>query len=174
MLLRCPSERDTSRGQAMAEFALVLPLLMLIVLGTIQFGFLFSTHIGLVNATREGVRFGATLPTVDGSTDTAVENQLWNFSTDTGALDQSPGFAEGYLASRTVDYCRYQTSNGAWHVRLIANVVFNHPLFIPLIGAILDGLDSPSTPGAFQVSFSEEMRVENAINLVTAPSVPDC
>lgn len=163
----------------MAEFALILPLLLIFLLGIIQFGFLFSTHLGLINGTREGVRYGATYPTTDGSSaaQLAVENQLWNFGVNTGALRQAPGFSEGSLVSRAVDYCRYQTPNSPtpfWHVRLNATVTYNHPLFIPLIGALIDGIDSPSTPGAFQVTFTEEMRVENAINLSTAPTVADC
>lgn len=158
----------------MAEFALVLPLLLTLVLGIIQFGFLFGTHLGLANATREGARYGATLPTTDGSTSGEVANHLWNAGADTGALDQALGFSEGSLASRTVTYCRYQLSNSTWHVRLNASVTYNHPLFIPIIGAILDPLDSPSTPSAFQVSLAEEMRVENPIYLTTPPTVADC
>ena len=176
-LIRRRSRRAPRRGQAMAEFALILPLLLILLLGIIQFGFLFATHLGMINGTREGVRYGATYPTTDGTTDGAVEDQLWNFGANTGALSQAPGFSEGSLVSRTVDYCRYQTPNMPtpyWHVRLNATVTYNHPLFLPVIGALLDGIDSPSTPGAFQVSFTEEMRVENAINLSTPPTVADC
>jgi Flp pilus assembly protein TadG len=158
----------------MAEFALILPLLLTLVLGIIQFGFLFGTHLGLTNATREGARYGATLPTTDGTTAGAVANHLWNGGTDTGALAQALGFSEGSLASRSVGYCRYQLSNNTWHVRLNATVTYNHPLFIPIIGALLDPLDSPSTPSAFQVSFTEQMRVENPIYLTTPPTVPSC
>jgi len=158
----------------MAEFALVLPLLLILVLGITQFGFLFGTQIGLSNAAREGARYGATVPTTDGSSAAAVQNHLWNSGTATGALDQALGFTASALSSHTVTYCKYQTPNGTWHVRLRATIVYNHPLFVPIIGAILDPLDSPSTPAAFQVTVTEEMRVENPTNLTTAPSVGDC
>lgn len=161
-------------GQALTEFAIVLPLLLTLVLGIIQFGFLFGTHLGLANATREGARYGATLPTTDGAEWEEVENHLWNLDADSGALGQALGFSEGSLADRSVTYCRYELSNDTWHVRLSATVIYNHPLFIPIIGAILDPLDSPSTPSAFQVSFTEEMRVENPILLTTPPTVPLC
>lgn len=43
-------------GQSMVEFALVLPVLMLIIIGIIEFGFLFSGYLALSNASREAVR----------------------------------------------------------------------------------------------------------------------
>jgi Flp pilus assembly protein TadG len=169
-----PATSTSTPGQALVEFAIVLPLLLTLVLGIIQFGFLFGTHLGLANATREGARYGATLPTTDGSTAGEVTNHVWNTTADTGALGQALGFSEGSLVNRSVTYCRYQTSNGIWHVRLTATVTYNHPLFIPIVGAILDPLDSPSTPSAFQVSLTEQMRVENPIYLTTPPTVPAC
>jgi Flp pilus assembly protein TadG len=52
-------------GQAMVEFAIVLPVLLLIVLGIIQFGMLFKNYIALTDAVRVGARQAAvsrTLP----------------------------------------------------------------------------------------------------------------
>jgi Flp pilus assembly protein TadG len=46
-------------GQSIVEFALILPLLSLIVFGIIQFGLLFYTYIDLTSATREGARKAA-------------------------------------------------------------------------------------------------------------------
>ena len=44
------------RGQAIVEFALVLPILMAILLGIIQFGIIFNNYITLTDATRAGAR----------------------------------------------------------------------------------------------------------------------
>jgi Flp pilus assembly protein TadG len=46
-------------GQAMVEFALVLPLLMALLLGIIQFGIVFNNYITLTDATRAGARKAA-------------------------------------------------------------------------------------------------------------------
>jgi Flp pilus assembly protein TadG len=43
-------------GQALVEFALVLPLLLLILLGIVQFGTVFRDYIALTDATRVGAR----------------------------------------------------------------------------------------------------------------------
>jgi Flp pilus assembly protein TadG len=46
-------------GQAMVEFALVLPILMALLLGIIQFGIVFNNYITLTDATRAGARKAA-------------------------------------------------------------------------------------------------------------------
>jgi Flp pilus assembly protein TadG len=46
-------------GQSLVEFALVLPLLALLVFGIIQFGLFFYTYLDLTSATREGARKAA-------------------------------------------------------------------------------------------------------------------
>jgi Flp pilus assembly protein TadG len=49
----------SERGQAVAEFALVLPLLLILVFGVIQFGIVFRDYLALTDATRAGARKAA-------------------------------------------------------------------------------------------------------------------
>jgi hypothetical protein len=53
------SARD--RGQAMVEFAIVMPVLLLVLLTVLEFGFAFAHHVTMEYATREGARMGAAL-----------------------------------------------------------------------------------------------------------------
>lgn len=46
------------RGQAVVEFALILPVLLLIICGVIEGGWLFSNQLMINNASREGARIG--------------------------------------------------------------------------------------------------------------------
>ncbi len=55
-----PHARD--RGQAVAELALLLPLLALILLGCLDLGRVFSVWLTLSNGTREGARYVAGKP----------------------------------------------------------------------------------------------------------------
>ena len=49
------------RGQTMTEFAVVLPIFLLLLLGIAQLGIAFHNYIQLTDATRAGARFGAPL-----------------------------------------------------------------------------------------------------------------
>jgi Flp pilus assembly protein TadG len=47
---------SNERGAAAVEMALVLPILLLLVFGIIEFGFIFNRYISVTHAAREGVR----------------------------------------------------------------------------------------------------------------------
>ena len=49
------------RGQTMAELALVLPVLLVLLLGIAQFGVVFNNYISLTDAVRAGARKGSRL-----------------------------------------------------------------------------------------------------------------
>jgi Flp pilus assembly protein TadG len=51
-------DRGAGRGQSLVEFALILTPLFLILLGIIQFGFIFNSYVTMTNAAREGARIG--------------------------------------------------------------------------------------------------------------------
>lgn len=63
------------KGQSLVEFALLLPVLMLIILGIIEFGFMFNAKITLNSAAREGARVYAVSKEA-GEVDQAVNNTL--------------------------------------------------------------------------------------------------
>lgn len=54
MIERCQGEQ----GQDLVEYALILPLFMLLVLGIVEFGILFFNYNTVANAAREGARVG--------------------------------------------------------------------------------------------------------------------
>ena len=58
----------TEDGAAVVEMAMVLPLLLLLVLGMIEFGFLFARFNEVRHGVREGARYAAVSnPDLDGS-----------------------------------------------------------------------------------------------------------
>jgi len=69
------------RGAELIEMALVLPLLMLVIMGIIDFGFLFREMSVVTNAAREGARAGV-LP--DYSADANVSNRVQQYLTASG------------------------------------------------------------------------------------------
>lgn len=60
-------------GQNLAEFALLLPLLLTLVLGTLDLGRCFYTYVAMTNAAREAARYGALHNTAASSTQVRQE-----------------------------------------------------------------------------------------------------
>ncbi|NLG27010.1 MAG: pilus assembly protein [Chloroflexi bacterium] len=54
--------RRTQRGAALVEMALVLFLLVLLVMGIVDFGRAFNNYIIIQNASREGARYASRFP----------------------------------------------------------------------------------------------------------------
>jgi hypothetical protein len=54
--------RPGERGQELVEFALLLPLLLLIAFGVLDLGRAFHASITIANAAREGARYGTFHP----------------------------------------------------------------------------------------------------------------
>src|SRR5712691_280635 len=55
---RRASDSRGRRGQSLVEFSLILMPLFLILLGIIQFGFIFNTYVTMTNAARDAARLG--------------------------------------------------------------------------------------------------------------------
>ncbi len=51
--------KNNEQGQAMVEFAMVLPILLVLVFGIIQFGITFNHYLTLTDAVRAGARQAA-------------------------------------------------------------------------------------------------------------------
>ena len=56
------NHRRRLRGQGLVEFALLLPVLLLIIIGTIEFGRILFIYTNINNAAREGTRYGMVHP----------------------------------------------------------------------------------------------------------------
>ncbi len=73
-------KRRREDGQAMVEFALILPIFLLILCGIIDFGWLFYNQLSLNNACREGARY-AVVNTGEGDNTQAIINHIENATT---------------------------------------------------------------------------------------------
>lgn len=81
ILIRINNFRKSQKGQAIVEMALVLPILLLIVFGIMEFGRVFNAYLVITNASREGARQG-----VVGGTDTQITDSV---KAAAGTLDLS-------------------------------------------------------------------------------------
>jgi len=85
------------RGQAVVELALVLPILLLIMMGIVEFGRIFMAHQAIANAAREGART-AILPS---STISDVQQIVSQFMTSAGFTGEVTTTATNVGASGT-------------------------------------------------------------------------
>jgi Flp pilus assembly protein TadG len=80
----------SERGAELIEMALVLPLLLLVLVGIMDFGFLFSRYEVLTNATREGARIAV----LNGFSDADVYSRVCTYLS-TGGVPTSANCATG-------------------------------------------------------------------------------
>lgn len=157
------------RGQGLVEFALVLPVLALILLSILQIAVIIGAQIGLTNSTREAARIASiTATSTSGAAITngdAVLTRLRTVLLPTNVMAFSPGQLDAGsctspVAGTRITYTAADDVSGADAVFVRVDVVYRHPLFIPIVGAILDGIDGTPNDG-FRVGASEEFRVDN-------------
>ncbi len=75
-------KRERGRGQALVEFAIILPVFFLVVAGMFDFGLGIYSDLTLVNAAREGARLGV----IDPGNTNAIEDRVREMA---GNLDAS-------------------------------------------------------------------------------------
>lgn len=100
--------RRTDAGGALVELALVMPVLVLVLVGTIDFGRVFHTSQALNDAARAGAQYGAQSPATSG--DLAGMESLATTATST------PGIAA--VASRL---CQCASDTGTFSPTATAN-----------------------------------------------------
>lgn len=167
LLRRRPSGGPArSRGQSLAEFAIVFPVFMLIVGGMIQFGIILWGQNTLTQIARDTGRWAATQvfnPCDSSGARSALTNQanaialqssligysnnLWNGAASTIAATSSPeGVGADWTLSSGTGACPPPDNQTVWYV----SVRLNHkvPVFFPWI------------PGNGQLSTGAEFRME--------------
>ncbi len=84
--------RQRERGAALAEFALVLPLLLILIFGLIEFGIAFNRAQAVEAAAREGGRLASLSTTTAAQISTRVDDALIGIPMD-GPVTVSPGIS---------------------------------------------------------------------------------
>lgn len=116
------------RGQALVEMALVLPLLLLLVLGIIQFGFIFMSQLAVNNATREGARYAAVHEITQTSLETIVSE--YSFVLDHETVKDGTEY-QYYKSDATATADR---TRGGW---IEITVSYPVQIFAPIISGII-------------------------------------
>jgi Flp pilus assembly protein TadG len=95
------------RGQTMTEFALVMPILLFLLLGIIQFGLVFNNYLTLTDAVRAGARKAAVSRRTSNPTQlttTAVQNAATDLKASDLQVTVSSTFQQGDDVTVTASY----------------------------------------------------------------------
>jgi Flp pilus assembly protein TadG len=132
-----------TRGQSLAEFSLVLTPLVLLLLGIIQFGFIFNAYVTVANASREGARLASiwvydhALPKTDNdaaretAARDAVVNGMGLLSRAAPQLNPATDVVVTYAANEQPDL----DARRGQHVTVA--VTYHLDLFVPLVDQLL-------------------------------------
>jgi Flp pilus assembly protein TadG len=173
-MLRRPASktRGAQTGQGLVEFAFVVPVLLVIMLGIVQLGWIFTSQIGVTNGIREAARFAATNRTAN--TTQASANAASTVAQLTTIMPRNVNFySAANISTASATYCEYTDPKGEPAVRVRVTVAYRHPLFIPLITGLLDGIDG-TADNALLGTAVEEMRVENTPALSSSTGITSC
>lgn len=112
--------KDLLRGEngiSLVEFALILPLFLLLLFGMVDLGQGFTTYIGMLNATREGAIWLAKQPADIAGMNARIAREIEHvgLTTDAIVITRTPekaSYMAGDLLTITLEY-RYQLLFGA-------------------------------------------------------------
>jgi Flp pilus assembly protein TadG len=151
-----PDRSTDQRGQSLVEFALVMMPLFIILLGIIQFGFIFNAYVTITNSTREGARLGTVYVYQPGysksQNDVFRNNKIKdrvlgsmnlltktapNFSTSTTWTQSGTTFTNGDLVVEYSNPAAVPETDTRVGQQVRVRALYHQDLIIPLIAQLL-------------------------------------
>jgi Flp pilus assembly protein TadG len=142
--------KPSQRGQSLLEMVLLLPLLLVLVVGALEFGRLFYSKIVITNAAREGAYYLATHPS--------------DYNAGTGSAPNTVLAAQAEAMNSGVDNVTVTVSAnncctpGTYSVEVTVETNVQDILILGLFGS--PGSLTVIHDGAFPLSASVEMMVQ--------------
>jgi Flp pilus assembly protein TadG len=153
LLARLASRIRNTRGQSLAEFALIAPILMILVFGVIDFGMGLRSYISLTNATREGARYAA------------VGNPAGTYPTNCDGTSNTTTIGRVCVAIEGLDLSNLTTVSVAYPngqmpgESVIVSADYDYEYITP-IGDLANFFSAGSFPDVLTLSTSTDMRLE--------------
>jgi len=136
-IVRRPGKRED--GQTLVEFALVIPVFLLVLFAIVDFGMAFHAWITVTNSAREGARLGAVR-----ATSTEIEQRVRDTAT---SLDQlNLGVA-------------VTNAEGQPGESVVVDVSYDYSLMTPLAD-LLNLISGGVIPATLNLSSTADMRLE--------------
>jgi len=171
ILRRGPRQSEArTRGQSLAEFALILVPLMLVLVGTIQFGVIWATQVGVTNAVRDTARAASmvqpkasTAGNVTPDAEIAAAKNIDQTVLLKALSSNVPFYGVGNVKVHRVCYSTFRDLDNDPALQATVTVVYGHPIFIPLLSGILGNSLATTTALTIPVGLDQPYQV---------PSIP--
>lgn len=108
------------KGQSLVEFALIIPLILLILMGILEFGVMLNTYLAINHSSKEGARLGAL-----GGTDTEIL---------AGIISSSPTLDPAKITVH-IDPIQSTRIRGS---AITVKVVYNYNVMLPVVSSIIN------------------------------------
>ena len=186
-----PPTKTRSRGQGLVEFALVLPILLVVFAAAADFGRAFYAYVAIENAVKEGAVYGARNPLCATPTTACIDpnNVQWRVRNETKVINQ-----DGTQLNPTIE-CQDGTT-GVAHAdlrdctagdRYVVRLSYQFNMITPILGAMLGNsvtLSSQSTatvlneafdptPGVAPTKLVSIANAQNAADITANCTQPD-
>jgi len=136
------------RGQALIEFAMVIPILLILAFAIIDFGWAMRDYVTLTNAAREGARLGV-VACKTAANETAIKQRAVDYSSDLLEL------ADVTVNDGTALCSTVPVAGTALKVRVDYDYTFITPLW-----GIVEAFSFGALPDALTLSSTTTMRLE--------------
>lgn len=145
------------------EFALVVPIFLILVMGIVDFGMGFKTSITVTNAAREGARFGA-VGWPAGSYPADCNDSATDDITVVGRTCSALGVSQATLTEKVQSVSvTYVERNGIPETQtgdsLVVSMTYKYDFITPL-GSMLSTFTGGSIPATLTLESTTDMRLE--------------
>lgn len=107
------------KGQSLVEFAIILPLVLLLLMGIAEFGMMFNCYLTVQNVTREGARLG-----IIGGSDVEIKALITSISPNLKVSDLNVTITPTELSRNSGE-------------TLKVSVTYNYHMTVPIISSLL-------------------------------------
>jgi Flp pilus assembly protein TadG len=133
-------DRNSSLGQSVVEFAMIVPVALVVLGGALDMGRLFYTSVSIENAAREGAFYGASDPRCDTSAQTLCDDPNtadWRVRNEVAGLS---GLNVTFTCSSggtpvSVTSCQ---AGDVYETRVTTTFDLITPLLMPIFGTTMD------------------------------------
>jgi Flp pilus assembly protein TadG len=110
------------KGQSLVEFAIILPIILLLLMGIVEFGMMLNSYLTIQNVAREGSRLG-----IVGGSDVEIDTLIRNISPNLTPADL------------TVDITPAEDSRNSGET-LTVSITYNYHMTVPIISALFNNV----------------------------------